>query len=233
MSKVRILTYHRIGIPRSGRTERLTVPPARFARQIGLMRLMRTRFGNLDETAAWLRGERQPAGRPVVLTFDDGYADLCETAMPLLIERGIPALVYVVAHGRQDAWMDWGAPGPLALMDWNQIRDLARCGIEFGSHSCTHADLTQLAPGDLAAEVGDSKKAIEDQLGRAVRHFCYPYGAHDQRVVAAVRQAGYLTACTTRRGALRADADPFRLPRLTVGKRMNLTRFWLRLNVRH
>ena len=76
-------------------------------------------------------------------------------------------------------------------------------------------------------------KRIEDELGRPVRHFAYPYGKHDQRVVDAVREAGYVTACTTVRGAVREGADPFLLPRLTIGKRMGMARFLLRLTIRH
>ena len=73
---------------------------------------------------------------------------------------------------------------------------------------------------------------IEDELGTEVRHFCYPYGDFDDRVVAAVGEAGYTTAVTTRRGAVRSGADPLRLPRLTVGKRMGIVRFLVRVTVR-
>ena len=65
-----------------------------------------------------------------------------------------------------------------------------------------------------------------------MRHFCYPYGAWNERVVDVVRQAGYVTACTTSKGSVRLDTDPLRLPRLTVGKRMGMCRFLLRLTVR-
>jgi peptidoglycan/xylan/chitin deacetylase (PgdA/CDA1 family) len=233
MAKIRILTYHRVATSRTGGTERLTVPPHRFAQQIRLLRLMRTVFCDLDTCAAWLRGDTEDIGRPVVLSFDDGYAELCEHAMPLLVAHAIPAAVYLVADRQHDTWMDWGEQGSLPLMDWARIRELAAAGIIFGSHSLTHPDLTQLGAEKLAAEVGDSKKLIEDRIGLEVRHFCYPYGAHNPRVVDAVENAGYATACVTRRGAVSRDSDPFRLPRLTVGKRMGLLRFGLRLTVRH
>ena len=129
--------------------------------------------------------------------------------------------------------MDWGERRPLELLSWAQIRELSDAGIQFGSHSLTHPDLTRLEPPALVAEVRDSKKRIEDRIGREVRHFCYPFGGQSPAVIAAVRDAGYTSACTTRRAAVQVGEDPFRLPRLSVGKRMGLGRFYLRLSFRH
>lgn len=233
MDKVRILTYHRVGVPRTGRYERLTVPPGRFARQVGVMRLLGYEFCGLDGVAGWLSGQRERIGRPVVLTFDDAYADLYDHAFPLLLHRQIPAVVFLVARRQADVWVDRGQEGPLELMEWRQVQEMAEAGIVFGSHTLTHPRLTRCGAGELRAEVADSKKSIEDRLGRPVTHFCYPYGECDERVVDAVREAGYLTACTTQKGAVRPGADPLRLPRLAVGKRMGMRRFLLRLMVRH
>ena len=233
MDKARILTYHRVGIPRTGRYERMTVPPGRFARQMGVMRLLRYRFSDLDAVAAWLKGEHPRIGRPIVLTFDDAYADLYDHACPLLLARGVPAVVFVVAGREADVWMERGENGPLPLMGWPQVREMADAGIVFGSHTLTHARLTRCSQRELEREVADSKKMIEDRTGRQVRHFCYPYGDCDDRVVDAVREAGYVSACTTRKGAVLPGADPLRLPRLTVGKRMGMRRFLFRLMLRH
>lgn len=231
--KVRLLTYHRVGVPREGRHERLTVPPARFARQLALMKLLGYRPSGLDAVSRWLREDEPPRGRPVVLTFDDGYADLYEHAFPRLAEERLPAVVYLVAERQTDSWQDWGHKGPLSLLSWKQIRRMAEVGITFGSHTLTHAHLTRCPRRRARAEIVDSKKVLEDALGREVRHFCYPYGEYDRAVVEMVAGAGYTTACTTRRGAVTASADPLRLPRLTVGKRMGMRRFLLRLTVRH
>ena len=228
MQKVRILTYHRVGIPREGRSERLTVTPARFRRQLTALRALRFEVGDLDRTRAWLDGGGGP-GRCVVLSFDDGYADLCSHALPRLAERRLPAIVYLVAERNVDDWQSWGERGPLQLMDWSQIRNWQERGVSFGSHTLTHPWLTRLDDASLRAEVADSKKLIEDRLGGPVHHFCYPYGDHDERVVAAVREAGYRTACTTQRGTVRAGADPLRLARISVGKDHGMRSFVTRL----
>lgn len=233
MFKFRILTYHRIGIPRDGRYERGTIPPSRFARQIWFLRVLRYRIAGLDEVPLWLDGKVKEAGRPVVLTFDDGYDDLYEYAFPVLRTHQIPAIVFLVAGRETDKWIDWGDKGPLKLLSWSQVKRMSAAGIFFGSHTLTHTHLTRCKKGKLQAEVADSKKIIEDRLGQEVRHFSYPYGIYDKRVEDAVREAGYKTACTTKRGAILPGTNVLQLPRLTVGKRMYMQRFLARLMFRH
>jgi len=231
--KVRILTYHRVGVPRGGRSyEALTVPPNRFKQQIALLRYMGYHLTDLDQVGAWLGDGRSLPARTTVLTFDDGFDDLYEYAFPLLAQAHTPAVVYLVSDLHEDGWRRRKSPNPLKLLGWPHIREMAEAGITFGSHTCTHARLTECSGQELRREVVDSRKAIADQLGSEVRHFCYPFGAYDDRVVAAVREAGYVTACTTVRGAVPHGADPLRLPRLTIGKRMGIVRFILRTTIR-
>ena len=233
MDKFRILTYHRIGFPRNGQYEKLTVHAAKFAVQIKTLRLMRYDLTGLDDVCSWLRGSAKNISRPIVITFDDGYQDLFEYALPVLAKYRVPAVVFLVAKRNTAGWVGRADHGPLKLLSWPQIKVMSDAGIFFGSHSLTHFRLTGCTNLRLQAEVVDSKKIIEDHIGREVRHFCYPFGNHDQRVEDAVRDAGYDSACTTEKGAVRPGANPWRLPRLTVGKRMGLDRFLLRLMFRH
>jgi peptidoglycan/xylan/chitin deacetylase (PgdA/CDA1 family) len=233
MAKFRILTYHRIAVPRSGSFEALTVPPQRFARQLKILQLLRYEFLSLDDLCLWFAGEQKMAKRPVVITFDDGYGDIYEHAFALLHAGRLPAVVFLVADRKADSWREREGKGPLQLLSWSQIKFMSEAGIVFGSHSLTHARLTRCNEVQLRAEVIDSKKMIEDQIGRSVKHFCYPYGNFDQRVQHTVQEAGYETACTTERGAVLPGTDPWRLPRLAVGKRMGSNRFLLRLVLGH
>jgi len=233
MEKYRILTYHRIGIPRNGRYEKRTVRVEKFARQLLALRLLRYDISSLDDVCIWLKGNGKSGKRPVVITFDDGYGDLYEYAFPLLQGYHVPAIVFLVARRNIDTWVDWGEKGPLKLLSWSQVKEMSDAGVIFGSHSLTHRHLSRCDKVRLQAEVADSKKLIEDNVGREVKHFCYPYGNFDQRVEDAVQQAGYYSACSTERGAVLPGMNPWRLPRLTVGKRMGLDRFLLRLMIRH
>ena len=198
-----------------------------------MMRLLGLEFCSLDDVAAWLGDRERRPGKPTALTFDDGYADVYHHAFPLLAEHRIPAVMFVVAQRRFADWAEDEGREPLALADWGQMREMAAAGMTFGSHTLTHAHLTRCDDAQLAAETADSKKLIEDTLGMEIRHFSYPYGGVDERVVEAVRKAGYRTACTTVKKAVRPGADLLRLPRLTVGKRMGAFRFLLRVMVRH
>ena len=227
--RVRVLTYHRVGRPRRGRYERLTVPPKRFGRQVGLLLALGYRLCDLDVVLPLAAEGRCAERRPVVLTFDDGFAELYDHLLPLVAERGIAAVVYVVTDKRAADWADWHGLEPPALLSRSQLREMAAAGIALGSHGRTHVRLTKCPPARLLDEVEGSKKALEDVLGRAVRHFCYPHGSHSDAVVDAVRRAGYETACTTERGSVWPGADVLRLPRLTIGKRMGFFRFLRRV----
>ena len=230
--KARILTYHRVGVPRRGRYERQTVRPDRFKSQIAWLRRLRFSFTDLDVIDAWLTNGTAVARHTVVLTFDDGYGDLYEHAFSILSENRIPAVVYLVSGLKEDGWRRAESPDPLRLLNLSEIKEMSKAGIVFGSHTRTHARLTECSPHELKEEVLGSKKSLEDRMGQEVRHFCYPYGAYNDRVVDAVGEAGYATACTAERGSVQGGADPLRLPRLTVGKRMGRARFLLRLTIR-
>jgi peptidoglycan/xylan/chitin deacetylase (PgdA/CDA1 family) len=102
------------------------------------------------------------------------------------------------------------------MMTWDEARIWANHGIEFGSHSMTHPDLTTLSQRALKAELHDSRTMIEDELGRPVRYLSYPFGRHNARVRDAAREAGYLAAF----GITPQAVDPhdrFAIGRLMVG----------------
>ncbi|MFH1998934.1 MAG: polysaccharide deacetylase family protein [Planctomycetota bacterium] len=243
MQKIRILTYHRVGLPRQGRYEKFTVLPNRFALQMRTLARLGFGFVSMDYALECLQGAGDSAGSanaallkkrsPVVVTFDDGYGDLMEHALPLLKALKIPAMIYIVAAQASDQWVDWGERGPLQLLSWPDLKAMVAEGMTPGSHTLTHPHLMQISRNQLRAEVIDSKKIIEDRLGVQVRHFCYPFGEFDERVEETVREAGYLTACTTQRGVAQKGVHPLRLPRLSVGKRMGWFRFMVRILIRN
>lgn len=155
-------------------------------------------------------------GRVAVITFDDGYADNL-AAFDLLRERQMRATCFIVTGsiGEAPRWSSTNRP-PLTLLDRSQLRALAESGIEIGSHTVNHLRLPALDDDALANELRDSRAALEDITGAQVRSFAYPYGAWDARCAAAVRDAGYAGACTTRTGWALRDGDPYSLRRLTL-----------------
>jgi peptidoglycan/xylan/chitin deacetylase (PgdA/CDA1 family) len=103
-----------------------------------------------------------------------------------------------------------------ALLSAAQLRLLADEGMTIGSHTCSHARLTEVDADAAQAEIADSRRELEDLLGREVAHFAYPYGLFDPSVREMVVRAGYRSACSTRAGFNRPSEDPFLLRRLDI-----------------
>ncbi len=186
-----VLLYHHVGRPRPETPPDLTVSPQRFEQQVRW--LARRGYQGICP-ADWLRWHREGKGlpeKPVLLTFDDGYADLVDFALPVLRRYGFGAAVYIVTGqlGGTNAWDEAGGSGTHRLMTAEQIRYWATQGIEFGAHSRTHADLTTLAPERLKEEVLGSGSDLAGLLGLRVTSFAYPYGFHNQTVDDCVRGA--------------------------------------------
>ena len=168
-------------------------------------------------------------GRPVVaITFDDGFADNHEYALPLLAEHRLPATFYVTAGlvMRSPAVMArfarlWGADErDVEGLTWGQIREMQAAGMVFGSHTTTHPNLPSLDIASARRELGLSKTILEDRLGTAITTFAYPFGKpkHNVNLVTRdlVREAGFTSAATVNYRAVHLGDDPFRIPRFSV-----------------
>lgn len=191
----RVLAYHKVTGFELGGT---WVPPGRFERQIDA--LLDAGFRFVDETRFLdaLDGRREAPGREILLTFDDGYRVLLDRAIPALESRRIPALVFLVSAfaGQTNTW-ELSLPGRrFTHLGWDEIRDLASRGFDFGSHTRTHRDLTRLSPEDLRIEVEDSKREIESRLAAPVRSFSYPFGRLNEHARREAERAGYRAAFT-------------------------------------
>ncbi|MEV4945034.1 polysaccharide deacetylase family protein [Streptomyces sp. NPDC053755] len=190
---------------------RVTVSPVRFARQLHWLNdrgLRGVSVGELLEATA--------AGRArglVGLTFDDGYADFLDAALPLLRAHRFTATVYVLPGrlGGENAWDEEGPRKPLLTEDG--IRRIADAGMEIGSHGLRHVSLPAADDATLADETGRSRTLLEEITGATVAGFCYPYGHVDARVIRAVREAGYGHACAIDPGRL---TGVYALPRVHI-----------------
>jgi peptidoglycan/xylan/chitin deacetylase (PgdA/CDA1 family) len=202
----------------------LTVSPDRLGRQLRWLRRRGLRGVSMsDLLAARARGE----GKNLVgLTFDDGYTDFVDLALPLLLQHGCGATVFVLP-GRLDGENAWDPLGPRKrLMGVRGIRAAAAApGIEIGSHGLTHVDLTKADDETLRAEVADSRALLSDLIDAPVEGFCYPYGTLDQRAMDAVRDAGYAYACAVDPGPLNGV---YALPRIHIGENDTAVRLFLK-----
>ncbi|MEV5568990.1 polysaccharide deacetylase family protein [Spirillospora sp. NPDC052269] len=210
---VPILMYHSVTDRPTPETRGLSVPVAAFADQMAHLTahgFTPIPFSALGSTAR-ARGER-----PVVITFDDGYADFHENALPVLERHGFAATVFVTTGWLADAGAD-AAGRPLdRMLSWAQVAEAAAHGIEIGGHSHSHPQLDQLDDHALREELVRSRGLLEDRLGEPVRTMAYPFGYSSARVRRMARAAGYDTACAVANRMAAGAADPLALPRLTV-----------------
>ena len=157
-----------------------------------------------------------PDAKTVVLTFDDGFENFLTHAFPVLQEHSFTATVYLVTSqcGRFNDWA--GNPTELPrsrLLSWEQVNELSAHGIEFGSHTVSHPDLTRLDARAADVEICDSKAAIEDSVGKKVASFAYPFGRINATVKQSVR-SNYSSACSTNLGKITHRSDFYSLERI-------------------
>lgn len=228
-----ILMYHQVGEFTPMRTHRANYCDRhRFAAQMALLARLGYRVIDLDTALAGLRGERDLPERAVVLTFDDGYQNFLEHALPVLQRHGFSATVYAISGwlGQRAEWFakDPGRPIP-HLMDGATLRALRAEGITIGSHTANHVRLAEVDAATRRRELSASKAALEDVLGAPVEHLCYPFGSFESDTITAAAECGYRSATTCLRGAATPEDHPLVLPRKAISFGDNLLGFWWKL----
>jgi peptidoglycan/xylan/chitin deacetylase (PgdA/CDA1 family) len=222
---VPVLMYHSVSDAPADSTQALSVRPAMFAAQLRYLRkqgFSGLTFGELCQRRR--SGQPLPA-RPIVLTFDDGYADLIEEALPIMIEQGFPATVFVTTGWLRDA-ARYAAGTPLdRMLSWGQLAELSSAGVEIAAHSHSHPQLDQISEPSLRAELVGSRRLLEDRLGQPVCSLAYPFGYSSKRVRAVAREIGYLQAAVVANAVAESACDPFGVPRLTIRRSTSLAGF--------
>jgi peptidoglycan/xylan/chitin deacetylase (PgdA/CDA1 family) len=215
---VPILMYHDVSSDTPAAFRKYIVTPKVFARQMRWLADADYTPIDLSTLIAHRTAGVALPSRPVVITFDDGFRDAVRYAGAIVREHRFRAVMFAVAGlvGRPSEWLlrERGLERPLA--DWAELRDLADAGFEIGAHSLTHPHLPAIAADDARREIEESRRVIEDALGREVVHFAYPFGAVDRAVRAMVADAGYRTACTTHIGLSGPHDDSLMLQRVPV-----------------
>jgi len=135
--------------------------------------------------------------RTCLITFDDGYTSFKRYAFPILQRYGFRALVFVVTHftGKRNAW-DVTLGREFYHLSWSEINTLLSQGVEFGSHTLNHPNLTRIPLNKAQREIEDSKKMLEDKIGKEVHFFSYPFGKHNRDIEKLVENAGYKAGFT-------------------------------------
>ena len=186
---VPVLMYHYIAVvPATQATDRfavdLRVPPDLFEQHLAYLRAQG--YGTISTPALWdaLNGRATLPAKPIVLTFDDGYADAYSNAFPLLRKYGFIGTFFVTCNLV-------GRPG---YMTWDQVRELDAAGMDIESHAMDHKAMSAFNLGGLAYEMGQARATLGQQLGHEVRFFAYPSGDFNATALQGVAANGYFAA---------------------------------------
>ena len=210
--QVRILMYHSIDDDHSYLH---SVSPIAFEKQ---MQFLATKYNviSLNQILEYFDGDRAWPDNPVVITFDDGLANVYTTAYPILKKYKLPATVFLVP--------DWITSGETRdakrrHMTWDQIREMSLNKISIGAHTISHRSLPTLTPAQVRSELLESKTRLEQQLCQPIRFFAYPFGAFrdiNSAIIQAVQESGYTCAVTSLSGTNRNSTNPYTLRRTEI-----------------
>jgi peptidoglycan/xylan/chitin deacetylase (PgdA/CDA1 family) len=206
---VPILMYHVINAaPPGAKFPGLYVTPEQFAAQMHALSHAGFHAVTMDQMLAnWTRGTPLPAGKPIVVSFDNGYQSQFTRALPVL--RG---LGWVGVENIQLT----GLPPSQGGLSGAQIAGLVAAGWELDTQGVSHAELTTLGPAALHEQVAVARGEVQRRYHVPVNWFCYPSGHYNAAVLAQVKAAGYVGSTTVVPGWASPSEDPYRLPRLRV-----------------
>ena len=217
---------------------RVCTSPQQLREQMRWLKDNGCRGVTLSAGLAWLNAQHgtqdaNPQLRPVVITFDDGFRDFYTHAFPILQPHGFSATMYLPTAFIGDERRSFKSR---ECLNWAEVKELHRAGIEFGSHTTNHPQLLELSWSEVEHEIQDSKFEIEAQLGVPCATFAYPYAFPQTRQDFADRfkdllmTAGYETCVTTQLGLARPDDDPMQIKRLPVNSLDDDALFLAKLN---
>lgn len=221
MYTIPILMYHSVA-PNGGPKNKLMVEPKSFDRQMRFLKRHHYNVVPLEALADLVKNKKKIPPKTIAITFDDGFKDNYIYAFPVLKKYNLPATIFVITNEVGRSLGD--------RLTWDEIYEMRDSGvISFGSHCLGAKPLIEIDSDEwLKREIVDSRKVLEEKLGRPVNTFSYPQGKFNARVRQAVIDAGYDLAVTTAPGKRFPDDDRFALKRVRVSPTSdNLLVFWI------
>ncbi|WP_248930326.1 polysaccharide deacetylase family protein [Paenibacillus hamazuiensis] len=195
------------------------ITPEKFAEQMHYLADKGYTTLTMKQFTDIISRKEDPPEKPVLLTFDDGYADNYEHALPLLKELGFHATLFVSPGTTDDGY----------FLSWDKIKEMHEAGWDIQPHGMTHPRLDQLKPEQQAYEIGEAKKQIEEQLGTTADIFCYPYGRYNATTLRLLKEYGFRYAFTIEQGKTRSTENPYKLRRIFVNGEESLKTFIYKL----
>lgn len=222
-----ILMYHSISPLASHRFKPFTVAPEMFEAQLAYLADQSYSPITISGLVDAMDGRVALPDRPVVLTFDDGFADFYTTALPALRRHRFPATLYIVTGyvGQTSRWLQPEGESNRPMLTWQQIAEVCANGIECGAHTHTHPKLDRISPDQARSEIQESGAQLRHHLRTEILSFCYPFGYFSSTVRRLVREAGFTSACAGGRLISSLEDDRYALSRLIVVHDLALRQF--------
>lgn len=221
-----ILMYHSVAPAAPDGFRRWTVTPEVFTEHV--VALQSEGYTGLTMSDALNRIEqgRSMPKRPVLVTFDDGFADFASTAMPILARYDVPATLYVTTGylGATSRWLGPGPAGRIPMLTSGDLGSIGRSHVEVGAHSRSHAMLDLLPPSHLDGEVGEVRDELRQMTGQQVISFAYPHGYSKRVTRQAVASAGFTSAVSVHHSRSSGLEERYELPRIIVEDRTSAGR---------
>ncbi|KIL39148.1 polysaccharide deacetylase [Gordoniibacillus kamchatkensis] len=205
-----MLNYHSIDIDPDST---LTLAPDKLAAQMEHLAKEGYTPLSLGDFTAIIEKRKPAPPKPVLLTFDDGYADNYEQAMPVLKRYGFPATVFISPGvvGQDDYYLNW-----------EQVKEMREAGWDIQPHGMTHPHLPELSKEQQKKEITEARRQIEEQLGTTADIFCYPYGEFNKQTLAILKEGGFRYAFTIEQGVASSSQPPLQLKRIYVNGKESL-----------
>jgi peptidoglycan/xylan/chitin deacetylase (PgdA/CDA1 family) len=214
--------YHHLQDLDSGATELLqtwAVAPSNFDAQMNLVEQHGFHAITMAQLVGHLRDGKPLPSRPIVISFDDGWAEQYTVAFQILKKHHLIGSFFVYTRPLDHA----------QYMSWTQLQEMSVAGMDIEAHTLTHPHLRELAPDEAMREISESKKALEARLGKPVVAFSYPFGEYNASIVDMLKRAGFASAVTLAAGFNQRADELFTLHRIRVSYRDTLDEFAKRL----
>ncbi|MBS3955282.1 MAG: polysaccharide deacetylase family protein [Methylomicrobium sp.] len=218
MSRFIILMYHMISDPVNTAEMRYACSPEQLEKHIKMLLETGYTLVNINQVSDFYTNNLTLPENAALITLDDGFEDNYLNAFPIFKRYKVPAVIYLATGliGKTTHAIANSIFTERKMLSWSQINEMSKCGIEFGSHTVSHAKLNLLDDTEAYQELIDSKKKIEEILGKECTHFAYPYGLLTENTRNLVKKCGFKTACSTRSGFNNTHRDPLILHRIEV-----------------
>ena len=222
-----VLCYHRVA-PKSEwgpDSSSLCVTPEQFHFQLRLLKWLGYSTIMPQSLTAFLKAQKNLPKKPVLLSFDDGYEDNYRYALPILKKFSFRAVIFLIteALGKKNTWDS----GTLSMLTEAQVQEMLLAGIEFGSHTQTHLDLSKAPEDQIRTELKNSLEKLKEITQRTDISFCYPYSRFTPQAKKLVEEAGYL--CAFAGDNEFEGQDLFQLMRIQVFPKTSLFGFWKKI----